>query len=79
MIKNNKKINKFFLNLRYIIEKFIECKCYEWVFVLALVLQDFSILNELIIKLRSGNLSSQHLASLRVGLKELDEWSQNEW
>ena len=65
--------------LYYIVDTFTSCRCYEWVFVLALVLQNFSVLSEIARKMRDGNLPPDVVKSLRKGLEQLDDWAQNEW
>lgn len=68
------------IKLLYIIDTFVSCRCYEWAFVLALVLQDFSVLTDVIRKLREPTqLSTDISKSIRKGLEQLDDWAQNEW
>jgi hypothetical protein len=65
--------------LIFIVDTFLSSRCYEWAFVLGLVLQDFTILNEIVKKMRGNDLPADIAKSLKRGLSELNEWSQNEW
>lgn len=66
-------------SLRFLIDTFISAKCFEWVFLLGLVLKRFTIINELFRQVNAGEVSSHVAISLKNGIKELDLWSQNEW
>ncbi len=65
--------------LVFLIDAFLNTKCYEWVFVLAIVLKKFSIINEITRLMKASELPPTVSISIRKGLQELDEWSQNEW
>lgn len=54
-------------------------KCYEWVFLLALILRKVSILNDTIRQINKSELPLNIENSLRQGIKDLDLWSKNEW
>ena len=64
--------------LLFIINTFQSVKCYEWIFLLAIILKNFSILNELIRQLKSTEIASGVAQNIRKGLAELDTWSRNE-
>lgn len=65
--------------LSFLIDTFISANCYEWVFLLALVLKRMAIVNEIMRQLLADELPEETKNSLREGLKELKIWSQNEW
>lgn len=65
--------------LSYLMDTFIESETYEWVFLLALVLKRMAIVNEVMRKYISGELSKEVTSSLKHGLAELKVWSQDEW
>jgi hypothetical protein len=54
-------------------------KCYEWVFLLALILRKVSVLNDIIRQINKSELPFNIEKSLRQGIKDLDLWSRNEW
>ena len=60
-------------------ETFISADCHEWVFLLALLLRKFSVLNEIVRQVRFNELPFQIEHSLKKGLRDLDAWSKNEW
>jgi hypothetical protein len=64
--------------LRFIIDTLVYAKCYEWVFLLAIVLKKFTILNEIMSQYKTGDLPEHISTSLDKGLTELDSWSINE-
>lgn len=66
--------------LAYILDTFVECRCYEWAMVIALVSHSFATLGEIVRNLRDpASLPCDITKSLRKGFEQLDEWSQNEW
>lgn len=67
------------LKLVYIIDTFVRCRCYEWAFVLAVVLQDYGVLADVMRRMRDATLPNEINKSLRRGLEQLDDWAQNEW
>lgn len=67
-----------FLN-RYLIDTFVEAKCWEWVFLLGLVLKRFSIINEIMRMILTNELPPNMVDNLKKGINDLSVWSQNEW
>jgi hypothetical protein len=65
--------------MSYLIDTFIATECYEWVFLLALVLKRMALINEVMRKLVASELTKEVSTSLRQGIEGLDSWSQNEW
>jgi len=65
--------------MSYLIDTFIASECYEWVFLLALVLKRIGLINEVMRKLIASELTKEVSANLRRGIERLDIWSQNEW
>ena len=72
-------LNMIFCFNRHALDVFFSARCYEWVFLLALVLKKFTIANEVIRLLKSQELGANLRTSIRKGLDELEEWSHNEW
>ena len=66
-------------HLSVLIDTFISANCYEWVFLLALVLKRMAIVNEIMRQLLAEELPEETASSLKQGLKELNNWSKNEW
>jgi hypothetical protein len=64
--------------LLYIIGIFQLAKCHEWVFLLAIILKNFSILNEVTRALKASEIPINVANNIRQGLGELDVWSRNE-
>jgi hypothetical protein len=54
-------------------------KCYEWVFLLALILRKVSVLNDIIRQINKSEFPVNIEKSLRQGIKDLDSWSKHEW
>ena len=75
---NNEICLIFFLN-RYLIDTFVEAKCWEWVFLLGLVLKRFSIINEIMRMILTNELPPNMVDNLKKGINDLSVWSQNEW
>ncbi len=65
--------------LLYIIDTFIYARCYEWVFVLAIVLKKFTIISEILNKIRIGEMPDFISDSIKKGISELEKWSECEW
>ena len=65
--------------LSYLMDTFIATECYEWVFLLALVLKRLALVNEVMRKLISSEFSKEMSDSLYRGIEALDIWSENEW
>ena len=66
------------VELLYIIETFQVAKCYEWVFLLAIILKNFTILNEIMRQMRTPEIPANIAKSIRDGLVDLDLWARNE-
>ncbi|CAF0923416.1 unnamed protein product, partial [Brachionus calyciflorus] len=64
--------------LLHLIDTFLYSKCYEWVFILALVLKKFSVVNEVLRLVKNPDVSPLISNSIKKGIKELDVWSQQE-
>lgn len=75
---NNANFLICFLN-RYLIDTFVEAKCWEWVFLLGLVLKRFSIINEIMRMILTNELPPNMVDNLKKGINDLSVWSQNEW
>lgn len=65
--------------LSYIMDAFIAAECYEWIFLLAIVLRRTAIVKEIMRQLISSELPNNVANSLQQGISELNVWSQNEW
>lgn len=64
--------------LLYIIDTFVYARCFEWVFVLAIVLKNYTLLGEIISQIKSNDLPPLISSSIQRGISELETWSMNE-
>lgn len=64
--------------LSYMIDAFIAAKCWEWVFLLALVLKRFSIINEIMRMVIADELVTSVVSNLKKGINDLVIWTENE-
>jgi RAB6A-GEF complex partner protein 1 len=64
--------------LLFIISTFQSVKCYEWIFLLAIILKNFSLLNEIMRQLKSTEIAAGVAQNIRKGLVDLDAWSKND-
>ena len=69
-----------FLSFRFLLQMFMEARCYDWWLILSLVLRDSSCLTDFIddaIKLHDTNVES--LSRMRDGIEALEAWAEHNW
>ena len=69
-----------FLSIRFLLQMFMEARCYDWWLILSLVLRDSTCLTDFIddaIKLRDTNVES--LSRMRDGIEALEAWAEHNW
>ena len=69
-----------FLLFRFLLQMFMEARCYDWWLILSLVLRDSTCLTNFIddaIKLRDTNVES--LSRMRDGIEALETWAEHNW
>jgi hypothetical protein len=52
--------------------------CYDWSFLLSLILKSQTMITQVINAIRIQDLST-HMLGLQRGLIELETWADNEW
>lgn len=67
---------KFFF--RYLFEIFLAADCYDWSFLLALVLKSQTMIIQVMNAIRVQDLSA-HTFTLQRGLLELETWVDSQW
>jgi hypothetical protein len=58
---------------------FLDAECYEWAFLLALVIKNHAIVNEIISAYKSSNPPIHFSTNFHKGLNELCLWAKTEW
>ena len=69
-----------FLSFRFLLQMFMEARCYDWWLILSLVLRDSTCLTDFIddaIKLHDTNMES--LSRMRDGIEALEAWAEHNW
>lgn len=58
---------------------FLSAECYEWAFMLALVIRNLTIINEIIYSFKISTNHAHFSANFVKGLSELHSWAKIEW
>ncbi len=58
---------------------FLDAECYEWAFLLALVIKNHGIINQIIHAYKTSNSLIHFSSNFYKGLNELKEWGKTEW
>ena len=58
---------------------FLDAECYEWAFLLALVIKNQVIINEIIYAYKTSNTLIHFSTNFYKGLSELSSWAKTEW
>jgi hypothetical protein len=58
---------------------FLDAECYEWAFLLALVIKNHGIINQIIHAFKTSNSLIHFSSNFYKGLNELKEWGKTEW
>ena len=69
-----------FLSIRFLLQMFMEARCYDWWLILSLVLRDRTCLTDFIddaIKLHDTNVES--LCRMKDGIEALEAWAEHNW
>ena len=69
-----------FISFRFLLQMFMEARCYDWWLIISLVLRDSTCLTEFIddaIKVHDTNVES--LSRMRDGIEALEAWAEHSW